>query len=75
MRCEPDRLLNNAAKGVTGVTPFAIWQCLVASAICSWVTLFALSPLPVSVGLLGGQWRLASLLETAEPEAQARRQD
>jgi len=44
-------------------------------AICSWVTLFALSLLPVSVGLLGGQWRLASLLETAEPEAQARRQD
>lgn len=30
MRCEPDRLLNNAAKGVTGVTPFVIWWRWVA---------------------------------------------
>ncbi len=47
MRCEPDRLLNNAAKGVTGVTPFAMAVLDCESAICSWVTLFALSPLPV----------------------------
>ena len=43
--------------------------------IGSWVTLFALIPLPVPVWLLGGQRRFASLLEAAEPEAQPCRQE
>jgi hypothetical protein len=76
MPCELDRLLNKAAKGVTSVTLLlsgGAFYYLAAldheMVIGSRVILFTLIPLPVPVWLMGWQWRFASLLEAAEPEA------